>query len=35
MTKTIWKLYNNNMISIEVADELLDAWYGLNTYKYR
>ena len=35
MTKTIWKLYNNNMISIEVADELLDAWYGRNTREYR
>jgi hypothetical protein len=35
MTKTIWKLYNNNMISIEVADELLDAWYGRNTKKYK
>ena len=35
MTKTIWKLYNENMISIEVADELLDAWYGRNTGKYR
>lgn len=35
MTKTIWRLYNENMISIEVADELLDAWYGRNTKGYR
>ena len=27
MRKLIWKLYNENMISIEVADMLLDKYY--------
>jgi len=27
MSKLIWKLYNNNMISIEVANQLLDEHY--------
>ena len=27
MSKLIWKLYNNNMISIEIANELLDEHY--------
>ena len=27
MSKLIWKLYNNNLISIEVANELLDEHY--------
>lgn len=28
MSKLIWKLYNENMISIEVADMLLDEHYN-------
>ena len=28
MTKTIWKLYNENMISMEVANILLDTHYN-------
>ena len=35
MTKPIWKLYNENMISIDVANELLDAWYERNNKKYK
>jgi hypothetical protein len=27
MSKLIWKLYNDNMISIEVANQLLDEHY--------
>ena len=27
MSRLIWKLYNNNMISIEIANELLDEHY--------
>ena len=27
MSRLIWKLYNNNMISIEVANQLLDEHY--------
>ena len=27
MRKLIWKLYNENMISIEVADMLLEKYY--------
>jgi len=27
MRKLIWKLYNDNMISIEVAEMLLDKYY--------
>ena len=26
-SRLIWKLYNNNMISIEIANELLDEHY--------
>ena len=27
MSRLIWKLYNNNLISIEVANQLLDEHY--------
>jgi len=27
MSRLIWKLYNSNMISIEIANELLDEHY--------
>ena len=33
MSKTIWKLYNDNMISEEVAHILLDAHYNRLTNK--
>ena len=36
MSKVIWKLYNDNMISEEVAHILLDAHYNrLNNKRYR
>ena len=35
MNKTIWRLYNENKFSEEVANELLDAWYGRNQRRYR
>jgi len=36
MSKTIWKLYNDNMISEEVAHILLDAHYNrLNNKRYK
>ena len=35
MSKVIWQLYNENMISIEVANILLDAHYNrVNNKKY-
>ena len=35
MSKLIWKLYNENMISMEVADMLLDEYYNrVNKKKY-
>jgi len=35
MSKLIWKLYNENMISIEVADMLLDEYYNrVNKKRY-
>lgn len=30
MTKLIWELYNTNMISLEVANLLLDKHYNRN-----
>ena len=27
MNKLIWKMYNENRISLEVAEELLDCYY--------
>ena len=30
MVKLIWKLYNENMISMEVANILLDKYYERN-----
>ena len=30
MTKLIWELYNTNMISLEVANQLLDKHYNRN-----
>jgi hypothetical protein len=30
MTKLIWELYNTNMISLEVANRLLDKHYNRN-----
>ena len=36
MSKVIWKLYNDNMISEEVAHILLDAHYNrLNNKRYK
>jgi hypothetical protein len=36
MSKVIWKLYNDNMISEEVAHILLDAHYNrINNKRYR
>ncbi len=36
MSKVIWKLYNDNMISEEVAHILLDAHYNrLSNKRYR
>ena len=36
MSKVIWQLYNDNMISEEVAHILLDAHYNrLNNKRYR
>lgn len=36
MSKVIWKLYNDNMISEEVAHILLDAHYNrLENKRYR
>jgi hypothetical protein len=36
MSKVIWKLYNDNMISEEVANILLDAYYNrLNNKRYK
>jgi len=32
MSKLIWKLYNDNMISEEVAHQLLDCHYNRKTY---
>ena len=35
MSKLIWKLYNENMISMEVADMLLDEYYNrVNKKRY-
>ena len=35
MSKLIWKLYNENMISIEVANMLLDEHYNrVNKKRY-
>jgi hypothetical protein len=35
MNKLVWQLYNDNMISIEVANLLLDQHYNrLNNKKY-
>lgn len=35
MSKVIWQLYNENMISIEVANILLDTHYNrLNNKRY-
>ena len=35
MSKLIWKLYNENMISMEVADILLDEYYNrVNKKRY-
>jgi len=35
MSKLIWRLYNENMISIEVADMLLDEYYNrVNKKRY-
>lgn len=28
MNKLIWKMYNENRISLEVAEELLDCYYN-------
>ena len=30
MNKLIWKMYNENRISLEVAEELLDCHYNRN-----
>jgi len=34
MNKLIWRLYNTNMISLEVAEELLDCHYNRTNSKY-
>jgi hypothetical protein len=36
MSKLIWKLYNDNMITIEIADMLLDCHYNrINKNDYK
>jgi len=34
MNKLIWKMYNENRISLEVAEELLDCHYNRNNKVY-
>lgn len=34
MNKLIWRMYNENRISLEVAEELLDCHYNRNTSQY-
>ena len=34
MNKLIWSMYNENRISLEVAEELLDCHYNRSTSQY-